>query len=299
MIRWLRGHHPELRVQRINRESSSASDFSALLDSRGWRVREAPRVVWLRQFLPERDPYGPSPTPAEIDDILIGRRQWLAWTHLFSSLGSRWVNSPDLVYRAESKVHQIAVAIRVGFEVPKTLLTNDRDEAKAFSSADGPCIVKSVASAFWEFSDQSFVFTADGQEALAVGAESWKPQPVFVQQRIYGTHEARLLVAGGRICGARRDRTSLDWRTDPRVEWTPWVPDQATAECAAEYMRHVGLDYGAFDLILGSEYHSGPVFLECNPSGEFGFLDDALRGKPTHMIGRLLVSLALEGDERV
>ncbi len=293
MIRWLRKNHPALEIHRLNRESLTfEADFSGLLGESGWTVREAPRVVWLRQFLPERDPYGPSPTPAEIDDVLIGRRQWLAWTHLFSNLGARWVNGPEYAYRTESKVHQLALAAHVGFNVPKTLLTYDRDEASAFDSEVGSCIVKSVASAFWEFSDQSFVFTVDSRKALSVGAEAWRAQPVLVQERINGSHEARLLVAGDEACGARRPRTALDWRTDPCLTWEPWEPDQKTLECALEYVRQVGLDYGAFDFMLGSQCHTEPVFLECNPSGEFGFLDEAMGGRPTRMIGRLLAGLA-------
>ena len=294
MIRWLGRNQPELSVQRINRECPARFGMmSAVLDEPDWRARgSAPRVAWLRQLLPERDPYGPKPTPDEIDDILVRRRQWLAWTHLFSNLGTRWLNDPVRTYAAESKVRQLAVATQVGFDVPRTLLTCDRDEAVRFNEAHGPCIVKSVAGAFWEFSDQSFVFTTDADEALGAEAESWQAQPVFVQQRIDGSHDARLFVVGNEVTGARRDRRALDWRTDPYVDWAPWSPDRPTAERALCYVREFGLDYGAFDFILGSNgRREGPVFLECNPSGEFGFLDDALDRKPSELIGRLLARL--------
>ena len=56
------------------------------------------------------------------------------------------------------------------------------------------------------------------------------------------------------------------------------------------FVREFGLEYGAFDFILGSEEHAGPVFLECNPSGEFGFLDDVLEQAPSQ-IGQVLAGL--------
>lgn len=273
------------------------SSMSALLNQGGWRTRGGPKVAWLRQLLPERDPYGPVPTPAEIDDILISRRQWLAWTHLFRNLGTRWLNDPIRTYQAESKICQLAAAGHAGFNVPRTLVTSDRAEARRFSVENGPSVIKSIATAFWEFSDQSFVFTTDAYTALATDATSWHTQPVFVQEKINGTHDARLFVVGDGVVGACRDRGTLDWRRDPDVEWIPWVPDVDTAERAVTFVRDFGLDYGAFDFILGSKVYQGPVFLECNPSGEFGFLDDVLDRKLSRMIGRMLAQLVSENGQ--
>ncbi len=261
-----------------------------------WRAEgPTPKVAWLRQLLPERDPYGASPAPSAIDDLLIRRRQWLAWTRVFGQLGTRWFNDPLRTYVAESKVYQLAVAGGIGFDVPRTLLTFERDEAANFNESYGPCIVKSVTTAFWEFSDQSFVFTSEADEAITAEPESWRAQPVFVQERIDGSHDARLFVIGDEVLGARRHRDSLDWRTDPNATWRPWNPDRLTAKRAVAYTRDFDLDYGAFDFIIGSKRHGGPVFLECNPSGEFGFLDDVLDRRLSESIGRLLVRLVYGG----
>lgn len=296
VIHWLQLNEPDLQLKRINREHpGSSAELSAILDSSGWSVPEEPTVAWLRQLLPERDLCASYPTPTEIDDILVGRRQWLAWTRLFSSLGTRWLNDPIQVQLAESKLCQLAVASRMRFNVPRTLLTCDVGKAELFRLKVGPCIVKSIATAFWEFSDQSFVFTTNADEALKLAAESWHAQPVFVQERIDGTHDARLLVIGDDAIGAQRPRSSLDWRTDHGTAWTSWSPSDETVQKAIDYARAFDLEYGAFDFILGSSAHTDPVFLECNPSGEFGFLDDVLGGQPTRMIGQLLVRLASDG----
>lgn len=292
VIHWLQQNEPELQIQRINREDpASLRGFSAVLDGDGWSAQETPRVAWLRQFLPERDPHGPSPQPAEIDDILVRRRQWLGWTHLIGSLGTRWMNDQTQTRRAESKVLQLEAASRTGFCLPRTLITCDRDHAVSFVSEIGPCVVKSISSAFWEFSDQSFVFTAEAEGALTANPASWHAQPVFVQEQVQGSHEARLLVIGTNVVAASRPRTSMDWRTDPNVSWVPWHPDAATVDRAVSFAQCFDLDYGAFDFILGSETHPGPVFLECNPAGEFGFLDNVLGHEPSRAIGQLLTQM--------
>ena len=296
VVHWLQQNEPGLQLKRINREHpGSSAELSATLDSSGWSVSERPTVAWLRQLLPERDLSASSLTPTEIDDILVGRRQWLAWTRLFNSLGTRWLNDPVRVQLAESKLCQLAVASRMRFNVPKTLLTCDVDKAETLRLEIGPCIVKSIATAFWEFSDQSFVFTTNADDALVLAAESWHAQPVFVQERIDGSHDARLLVIGDNAIGAQRPRSSLDWRTDHGAVWTSWSPNDDTVQKAIDFARAFDLEYGAFDFILGSPTHAGPVFLECNPSGEFGFLDDVLGGQPTRMIGQLLAKLASDG----
>lgn len=295
VVHWLTQNEPSLRLQRINREDlTPLGGLTAVLHPLGWSIDERPRVVWLRQLLPDRDPYGPSPEPAEIDDILVTRRQWLAWLSLLRLVGVRWMNDPLRVQVAENKPDQLAVAIRTGFEVPRTLLTCDRREASAFVTETGPCVIKSLATAFWEFSDQSFVFTTLAETALAADESAWRSQPVFVQERIDGSEDARLLLIDGVALGACRPRDSLDWRTRSDAPWTPWDPDPATVAHAGAYAREFGLDYGAFDFILGSDSHAGPVFLECNPAGEFGFLDDVLHNEPTKHIGLLLARLATE-----
>ena len=295
VVHWLAENEPAVSVQRVNREDlTPLGRLTAVLGPHGWRVDERPLVVWLRQLLPERDPYGPSPEPGEIDDILVSRRQWLAWMNLIDRLGGRWLNDPVRVRAAESKIDQLAVASRIGFNVPRTLLTSDRRKAEAFVADLGLCIVKSLTAAFWEFSDQSFVFTTDAREALEADELAWTSQPVLVQELITGSADARLLLIDGVTLGACRQRDTLDWRTRASGTWLPWIPDPATVANAQAYAREFGLEYAAFDFIIGSDAHVNPVFLECNPAGEFGFLDDALRGEPTRQIGRLLARLAIE-----
>ncbi len=60
------------------------------------------------------------------------------------------------------------------------------------------------------------------------------------------------------------------------------------------FMHQFSLQYGAFDFILDQIEYSEPVFLECNPAGEFSFLDDLLDNRPSSLLGKLLVEFALD-----
>lgn len=287
-------------VRRFNRETPDAltpTHFN--LGPRGWTAKEPPAAAWLRQWLPERDPYGPRPTLGEVDEILIRRRQWLAWTGLFGEVGTTWFNDPLRTHEAESKMRQLAVASSVGLKCPRSLVTHQRDAAVQFQSDVGRSIIKSAATAFWEFTDQSFVFTSElDSRSLDANEDEWTAQPVLIQERVEGDYDARGFYVAGSVVGARRPRTSLDWRTDPHVEWEPWDVDSATVRSVQNYASRFGLDYGAFDFILPKATRGEPVFLECNPSGEFGFLDDVLEGAPSRLIAQRLSELATSATAR-
>ena len=297
VIHQLRNHEPDINIVRLNREDMRAAGrFTAFLDHSGWLAEQMPKVTWLRQFLPERNTFHDSPSVKEIDDILVGRRQWLAWLDIFEELETNWINLPSKTRYAESKIRQLSVANRLDFEVPMTIVTCNRERAVEFVSKFDQCVAKSLSTAFWEFSDQSFMFTVDAEQAIAADVELWEAQPIFVQEHIDGTHDGRLLYVGGMIMGARRPRTSLDWRTSSEVSWSRWVPDRDITMRIDQYMEAFSLDYGAFDFVLGSKARRGPVFLECNPSGEFGFMDDVLCSAPSQSIAQVLLKRAMDVD---
>ncbi|MXZ79174.1 MAG: hypothetical protein F4Z06_13005 [Acidimicrobiia bacterium] len=290
VIHQLRNYKSDINIVRINREDLRTADrFTTSLDQPGWLIEQIPKVTWLRQILPERNTFRNSPSVKEVDDILVKRRQWLAWLDIFEEMGTNWMNVPSKTHYAESKIRQMSLANRLGFEVPKTMITCSREDAIEFVSQFEQCIVKALATAFWEFSDQSFMFTVDAGQAIAADAKSWASQPVIVQEHIQGSYDARLLYVDGRIMGASRPRTSLDWRTSSEISWSRWTPGRDIMMKTSQYMETFGLSYGAFDFILESQKHLGPVFLECNPSGEFGFMDELLCSEPSQSTAQSLL----------
>ncbi len=110
--------------------------------------------------------------------------------------------------------------------------------------------------------------------------------PWLLQEIAEGDRDATVLYVHGRCFGFEmaHTRTELgveDWRIrnvthdDP---WRPWTLPEGVADRIDAYMRRLGLRFGRLDFIAG-----GPelVFLEVNPNGQFGWLDDP-EGWPLH-----------------
>jgi hypothetical protein len=130
----------------------------------------------------------------------------------------------------------------------------------------------------------------------SVEAERLAPGWPWLTQAIApGTRDATALYVAGRTFAFEMERTRADlgvedWRT--RVGghadvWRRWAaPSGFTARVDA-YMCRLGLRYGRLDFLSGD---GEPTFLEVNPNGQFGWLDDPV-GWPLH---RAVLDAALD-----
>ncbi len=81
-----------------------------------------------------------------------------------------------------------------------------------------------------------------------------------------------------------------DWRTRVGAHadvWRHWATPPGFAARVDAYMRRLGLRYGRLDFLSGD---GEPTFLEVNPNGQFGWLDDPA-GWPLH---RAVLDAALD-----
>jgi hypothetical protein len=92
------------------------------------------------------------------------------------------------------------------------------------------------------------------------------------QQRVDKVADVRVTVIGEEIFPVRIDSDLLDWRTDyDRLTYS--VPDlpPGMAFSLRRYLGHFGLVFGAFDFAIDGEGRWW--FLECNPSGQWAWLE--------------------------
>jgi glutathione synthase/RimK-type ligase-like ATP-grasp enzyme len=255
------------QVDRVNIEAARTAP------ARPWSPGDlSPTVVWWRQF--EAEPSRSS--VGDVDDALVERAQWRTWLSTLDDPGSCWVNPLWAARRAESKVEQLRVASRLGFNVPPTLVTNDRQAAQRFAVAHGEVVVKTLASAYFSFTDQSFVFTESFDHPALTEAERWHATPLIVQQRLGGALDARVVSFGDHTYGGRCHARGLDWRKtpyDPNL-WEQFAVPESLATMCRRFRVELGLEYAAFDFMLDRDRI---WFLEANQAGEFSFLDRALR----------------------
>lgn len=227
-------------------------------------------AVWWRQF--ERWPQG-TLDAAAIDDILVNRAQWRTWLSTLDDGQAPWINPIWNARRAENKVEQLRQAVSSGFSVPETIITNQLEQARKFSESS-PSVLKSITSAYFEFSGDGFVYTHSVEDALTLTARDWREQPLIVQRRTFGD-DVRIIVFDDQAFGATCSSVGIDWRkSSEKVEWSEWqVPHELSEKCRT-YMSVFGLRYAAFDFIVDED---NQWFLEANQAGEWVFLDRPLK----------------------
>lgn len=189
-----------------------------------------------------------------------------------------WVNHPDRIRIAESKPLQLTLARRLGFVLPRTVFTNDPDEVRALWDACGGAIVyKSMTQGVLGQSLQKSVYTNRVTAEHLARADLLDNAPGLFQEEIPKSADLRITVIGDRVFPVEIRSQSdadatVDWRRGevPRMEHVPVdLPKPVEAACLA-LNRVLGLHYSAIDMVATPD--GGLVFLEINPSGQFGWI---------------------------
>ncbi|MFC7841868.1 ATP-grasp ribosomal peptide maturase [Streptomyces sp. NPDC057382] len=182
-----------------------------------------------------------------------------------------YVNHPHYIGDAEFKPSGLTAAVKAGFKVPPTLITSAPDAARAFIERNSPVIYKPLSNPVYLVDNVSSVVkiaevtTADIDDQVAGTAH-------LFQKLVPKTADVRVTVIGRHTFCVRIDSGLLDWRADyNRLRYTP-VPTPPDIELALhEYLDHYGLLFGAFDFAVDAEGRWW--FLECNPSGQWYWLE--------------------------
>lgn len=239
-------------------------------------------VIWMRRL--ER----PRPMPgAHADDvpvILNESSRFLAG--IVPALGhahTRWVNAPMADQACDRKPYQLAIASRLGFRIPDTLISNDPEEVRAFfTKLGGKMIHKPMGLPFWDNADGSGTASRTSRitaEQLA-GDYAIRGCPAIYQELIEKAYELRVTVMGDRVLAAaidsQRDGVTVDWRCEggrgmSNLHGTEL--DGALAQRCVALCRELGLAFGTIDLVVMP--HGEPVFLEINCAGQFLFKEVA------------------------
>ncbi len=94
------------------------------------------------------------------------------------------------------------------------------------------------------------------------------------QQKVGKVADVRVTVIGDKVFSVRIDSGLLDWRTDyERLSYSVVEPPDEVRTALRRYLAYFGLVFGAFDFAL--DRHGVWWFLECNPSGQWAWLEPA------------------------
>lgn len=217
------------------------------------------------------------------------------WTYILRSfyleLGPKWFSHPNNILLGENKPGQLRLAQDLGFSVPDYVITNTTSNLHNLF-ATGPVIAKPLShNLLDETDDERVIFTVDTPNLKEIENMGGLSQaPVIFQRRVEKLYDLRVTVVGNTVFAVQidsqtRHETKTDWRAGGDkllAHELVDIPSEIKNRCIA-LIEAMNIRYGAIDLIqdLQSQYW----FLECNPNGQWAWIEN-VTGAP---ISKLIV----------
>lgn len=251
------------------------------------------RSVWMRK------PEPPLPPPGVEDEGVVNyvrdeMREFMGFLPMDGRVP--WINNPDENRRHQRKFPQLRLAQSLGLRVPRSIITNDPQEAEAFFATcpDGVICKPMLMGSHYIDGAHHVAYTrrVPPGEFAALKA-SISLCPTYLQEAIAKDHELRVTIIGDRLFNCRIDSQGVegaeqDWRAVDTIKLPhriePLRPEVDTALRA--YLRQCGLRFGAFDLIVTPQGEH--VFLELNPNGQWYWVELATQAPMAEAMADLL-----------
>jgi len=252
-------------------------------------------AVWWRV-----KPISPVETSRGTGTIAESMR-WAEWRTCLRSLpaftpSARWINPLPNHFHAGQKPTQLALAVACGFSIPKSIITNSAEDALKWLNGDTLLIYKTLTSPVL-FPDEVIFTTPITRDMIRSGASSIALAPCIFQEYVEKAYELRITVVGDEVFPARidsqvRPETSIDWRRNQLEDmYSVEELDATFLSRLRSFHARAGLVYGAYDFIIRPD--GTPVFVECNPGGQWLWLENSLGLKISQALAILLC-----GDRR-
>ena len=222
----------------------------------------------------------------EIDNTLEGLYQFLN--------PKFWISNVYSIRQAENKLYQQLIAEKFGLVTPRSIVTNDYNEAVDFVKLWGDCIIKPIKTGFVDdASEPKVIFTSPITVDNLSSLERIVECPTYLQVHVRKVADIRVTVVGRSIFSARInsqscEETQVDWRRGENVHlsYEPVDLGDKLNEACINLMKFLGLNFGALDFILDEKGKF--VFLEINPNGQWGWIQFRLNYDIAGTIAKLL-----------
>ncbi|WP_406287435.1 ATP-grasp ribosomal peptide maturase [Streptomyces sp. NBC_00209] len=198
--------------------------------------------------------------------------------NLLSALPVRWINNPHHDRVAAHKPQQLVAAARAGLRVPRSLITNDPDEARAFARTVGcPLICKPVLGGRLDAGGERQLMVATHRVDPTRFDDSVRLTAHCFQEDIPKKYEVRLVAVDGNMFAGTivgtSEKARTDWRTDyENLEYgTTEVPD-SVRDAIRRFMASYGIVFGSFDFAVTPD--DTWVFFENNPAGTWSWVEN-------------------------
>lgn len=242
-----------------------------------WYRRPDPPVIDSKITQPEARKFAKDESEAFLKSL---------WVYLSDRF---WIGYPLKLRQAESKIYNLKVASKLGLYIPKTLVTNNPEEAKRFfNDCQGNIINKVLGHGQVEYQKDYFtVYTHRVTSQDLNNLEEIKYTPCLFQEYVPKQVEIRVTVVGDKVFSCEihsqeNKRTVDDWRHynfDDLKDVKHSIhdlPPEIQNKCL-KLTNHFGLNFATLDFVLTPDKKY--VFLEMNPNGQWLWIED-LTGLP-------------------
>ncbi|HEX8333580.1 MAG TPA: hypothetical protein VF622_13250 [Segetibacter sp.] len=198
-------------------------------------------------------------------------------SNLFQLIKAKWLSRPAALQLAENKLLQLSLAQQIGFNIPKTLVTTNRDDLGDFFRSNEKTIIKPIGSGRVDYADDTakLIFSNIVPTSVIDKLETFELTPAIFQEYIDKEYELRITVVDNSVFAAKVNsqsdsETIVDWRRKHLVFEPCDIPDEIGSRCLA-MLKALNISFGAFDFIKASngEYY----FLEVNPNGQWAWIE--------------------------
>lgn len=213
-------------------------------------------------------------------DILgQSREQWAAfYRNLMLFQEANWVNNPISTYFAEHKMCQLSAAKKIGFTTPSTIASNSYRHVADKFIHNQELILKSIDTLMVRDKEKELFCYSQPIELKDLERESINSIPAFYQEHLYPKIDYRITVVGSEVFSVKilnnGNGVRGDWRLmKDDVEYIACeMPVDIKNKCIL-LTKSLGLQFGAIDLAYSNNCY---YFIEINPTGEWGWLVEAV-----------------------
>ncbi len=214
---------------------------------------------------------------------------------VLGSMDALWVNYPSREADAV-KPRQLDVARRCGLRVPETLVTNTPVGVREFAAVvGGPLAGKNLSGAsLVESGHVQTAYTRRLEPADLADLSGVETTAHLFQQFLDDkAFEVLATIVGDRTFAAAihagSNAARIDFRADySSLDYSVIEPPAPVRDGMLAFMRAFDLSFGAFDFAVTT--NGEWIMFECNPFGQYGWLEDALDLPITSTLADLLES---------
>ncbi|HEC33065.1 MAG TPA: hypothetical protein ENI63_02280 [Candidatus Kaiserbacteria bacterium] len=252
------------------------------------------KSVWYRRPAPPKIRKG---VREDLREFCWNESRATLWS-FYTTIDAFWVNPPLLAVKLleDNKLYQLKGAQIIGLNVPQTIISNNFEDILSFSSNHKYMAIKPLYTTVFRKKNKDLLFLYTNritQKEILDKKEELALCPIMLQEYINKKVELRITIVGNNIfaCAIHSqdsNQTLHDWRrySSSGVKHEQYELPNCIKLELLKLMNMFGLFYAAIDMIITPDEKY--VFLEINPSGQWGWIEKLTGMKISQAIAKLL-----------